>query len=154
MRPRDRLHEYEIAEEYVFHGSDNGAIAEFEPRQALSFQKPDGDPAIFAAASIEPAIFMAVLGSRRAAGWDSSRFEPPFGFYISESNFAKAQSEDWSGYVYVLPRKPFTKGHGWVWRATTPVKPIAAIKVTGADLPAAITVLSDADEAAYVAANS
>ena len=93
---------------------------------------------------------MAVLGSRKVAGWDSSKFTPPFGFYISASNWDKAQKEKWAGYVYVLNRQGFEKGSGWVWRSLKNVKPIDKVQVTFLDLPKEITVLDNEVETAYV----
>lgn len=93
---------------------------------------------------------MAIIGSRRAGGWDSDEFEKPFGFFMSESNMQKAHQENWQGYVYVLDKTKFTKDPGWVWRSHERVKPIAKFLVTALDLPDTITVLSDADETAYV----
>jgi hypothetical protein len=150
----ERLSELEATDLYVFHGSMNDDIDIFEPRQALSFQKPDGEPAIFAAASIQPAIFMAILGSRKAAGWDSDKFTQPFGFFIAKSSWNKALQENWEGYVYALPKEKFIKGNGWVWRSTERVKPIDKFLVNTGDLPTNITIMNDEDEAAYVKNNS
>ena len=150
----EKLIELETSGLYVFHGTMNDDINAFEPRQALSFQKPDGEPAIFAAANIQPAIFMAILGSRKVAGWDSDRFIPPFGFFIAQSSWDKAKQENWEGYVYALPKQNFVKGNGWVWRATEKVKPVGKFLVGIDDLPTEITIMADEDEAAYIKRNS
>jgi hypothetical protein len=150
----EKLSELEATGLYVFHGSMNNNIEIFEPRQALSFQKPDGESAVFAASSIEPAVFMAILGSRKAAGWDSDKFIPPFGFFIAQSAWNKAHQEQWQGYVYALPMEKFIKGNGWVWRSTEKVQPVHKFVVSIEDLPLSITVVTDEDEAAYVSEHS
>ena len=147
---KDELQSYIDEGLNVFHGTADGNITQLEPRQALSFNKPDGAPAVFAASRIEPAIFMAILGSRRLAGWDSSKFIRPYGFFISETNWKKAKEQQLNGYVYVLDRQPFQKGLGWVWRSEQSVKPLAKVAVSFTDLPENITILEDQEESDYV----
>src|SRR5512133_2965771 len=71
---RHLLHELEVSGEYVFHGSPNASIEEFEPRQSRHWEKgvaqADGDPCIATTRHADFAIFRAI--TRDLSG--SSRF--------------------------------------------------------------------------------
>ncbi len=124
---------------YVFHGSSSGTIAVLEPRQAYSHGEPDGAPCVVAPEVISPAVFMAVLGSKKVGGWGKKHGE--FGFYINESSMQKAVQEDWSGYVYVLDRSNFVRHQAWEWRTSIAVKPIVVVAVGMVDLPSDIELV-------------
>jgi hypothetical protein len=113
------------------------------------FQRPDGEPAVFASEVIEPPIFMAVLGSRKLGGWGKKEL-PGFGFYISVDDITRAKREGWTGYVYVLDRKAFEKRSGWEWRSSNVVRPLRAVEVGIKDLPPQIEVMSHNDYMAIV----
>jgi hypothetical protein len=135
------LKELESTKQYVFHGSSDGNIKILEPRQAMSWGKPDGMPAVCAAAAIEPAIFMAVLGSKHVGGWGKGKIERgQFGFYLKKSDYQKAKQGQWRGYVYILSREDFEHYVAWEWRASRAVKPVKIIQVGINDLPAAIEI--------------
>ncbi|HSX35996.1 MAG TPA: hypothetical protein VLH84_03630 [Patescibacteria group bacterium] len=135
----DELRQLADTGDYLFHGSATNSIATLEPRQAISHGKPDGEPCIAASEQIEPAIFMAVLGSRHTGGWGKDN--PPrgqYGFYVRRKDYEQAKAEKWNGYVYVLPRAPFEHFAAWEWRAFMPIKPVKVIKVGFSELPAQI----------------
>ncbi|HUS26372.1 MAG TPA: hypothetical protein VMY99_03425 [Nevskiaceae bacterium] len=135
----DELKKLTETGKYLFHGSATNKIAILEPRQAMSHGEPDGKPCIAASEQIEPAIFMAVLGSRHTGGWGKGN--PPkgrYGFCIHKKDYKQARSERWNGYVYVLPRASFEHFAAWEWRAFRPVEPIKSVKVEFSDLPAQI----------------
>lgn len=133
------LQELQTTGKYVFHGSDRDDIKALEPRQAYSHGQPEGEPAVFAADVIEPPIFMAVLGSRKAGGW-GDRSLPGYGFYIDKATWDKAQAEDWHGYVYALPKETFRHTSTYEWCSAEAVKPAFVIKVGVEDLPKDISV--------------
>ena len=135
-------------DQYLYHGSSDGSIELFEPRQAISFGKPDGIPAIHASDQLEPAIFMAVLGSRHVGGWGLKN-GTKFGFFIIDSHFDEAKQEGWSGYVYELPKDRFSKRRDWEWAATEAIKPVKKYKVGIKDLPKDIHVMTQAEYEEY-----
>ncbi len=139
----EKLSEFQKSGDYLFHGSRNPDIELLEPRQAMSFGKPDGLPAVFASDRIEPPIFMAVLGSRKLGGWGRKNL-PGFGFYIAEPDLARAKDEDWQGYVYVLAKDGFVKEGegGWEWRSMESVCPVDVVKVGIKDLPSPIDTMT------------
>ncbi len=108
----------------------------------MSHNKPDGAACIAASEAIEPAIFMAVLGSRYVGGWGKGTIlKGQFGFYIITKDYEKAKLDGWLGYVYVLPREHFEHLASCEWRAFKPVVPIKMIEVGLYDLPAQIELL-------------
>lgn len=141
----EKLKALEATGDYVFHGSANDKIIELEPRQAFSYGKPDGKPAVFAAGYADPAIFMAVLGSRKAGGWD--RDGNKFKFYIEREPWEQAKKENWAGHVYVLNRESFKRYRSWDWRSETAVTPVEVVEVSFTDLPYGIKVLTAEEEA-------
>lgn len=145
----DKLKELEKSDQYMFHGSSNPSIQRLETRQAKSFMKLDGAPAVFASDVVEPPIFMAVLGSRRLGGWGLKGAEG-FGFYIAQSDWDKAQRENWQGFVYVLNREGFVREDRWEWCSELSQSALMTIKVSMTDLPSAIQILSDDDYMAII----
>lgn len=128
-----RLKKLERLGSYVFHGTPNGEIVEFEPRQAMSHGKEDGEPCIAASEHIDPAIFMAIFSGRVLCGWNAN--ETSFGFYAMKNDFEKASIEGWKGYVYVFERSNFYQYDGWEWRSHKKVKPLFKVEVSYYDLP-------------------
>lgn len=128
----------EGTETYAFHGTSNGKIIEFEPRQAISHGQKDGEPCVAASEHLDPAISMAIFSGRVSCGWDSD--EKSFGFYLDRSDFEKAKKECWKGYVYVLERSSFSMYGGWEWRSHKNVMPIQKFEVSFEDLPKDIKV--------------
>lgn len=138
----DKLRELEKTNKHLFHGSLSGEIEEFEPRQARSHGKDDGAPCVAASELVGPAIFMAVLGSRKLGGWNINK-NREIVYYLLRSEFDKATTENWAGFVYVLDRdRTIFKVHqAWEWRAHTHVKPTQVIRVGMGDLPKNILLL-------------
>lgn len=118
---------------YLFHGSPNGEITEFEPRQAMSHGEKDGKPCVAASEHLDPAIFMAIFSGRISCGWNSTN--DSFGFYMNKQDFETAKRENWNGYVYVFDCSSFKKHLAWEWRAYSSVKPHQKIEVAFSDLP-------------------
>lgn len=148
-----KLLDYEALDRFVFHGSPNGAIKTLEPRQATSFNKPDGTPAISASLYIEPAIFMAIITRVNGGAMGISPTEDnPYGMVISESTWIKAKNEDWQGYVYVLERTHFTQKDtgSWEWRSQQPVQSIDIISVDIKDIQSKVTVLPGQEMQPYI----
>ncbi len=127
--------ELEKTEEYLFHGSATADIEVLEPRQPMSHGRKDGLPCVAASELAEPAIFMAVFGSKKMGAWNTKDGRTTY--YLLKSEFTKAKREGWSGYVYVLDRdtEKFNIHKAWEWRAYTPIKPIRKIRVDTTDIP-------------------
>ncbi|MFI5240781.1 MAG: hypothetical protein ACHQUB_03695 [Candidatus Saccharimonadia bacterium] len=142
----DKLKKYKQAGKYLFHGSPEGNIELFTPRQASSFGKPDGLPAVHASSEIEPAIFMAILGGRHVeAGWDDEF--SGFGFYATDRALQEARQKNWMGYVYILPSASFVERRHLEWASSTQITAIDKIKVTINDLsPVKIMTVSEFDK--------
>lgn len=132
----------------LYHGSNNGDIEKFEPRQAVSFGKPDGPPAVHASGELDPAIFMAVLGSRYVGGWGLKN-GTKFGFFVIDSHLKEARRENWAGFVYLLPKETFKNRRGWEWISTKAVAPIKRYEVGIKDLPTDIYVMTESEYEQY-----
>mgnify|MGYP006921738614 CR=1 FL=1 len=139
------LKDYETSGNYVFHGSANGEIIQLNPRQAMSFGHPDGEPCVAASQYLSLAIFMAVIGSKKAGGWGMEGMRPdePYFMYLDRSAWEKAQADKWHGFVYVCDKSAFKKHNEWEWRSLQPVIPIKVISVSLDDLPNDINILDD-----------
>lgn len=127
------LEKLEEAGHYLFHGTPDGKIAEFEPRQAMSHGEKDGKPCVAASEHLDPAIFMAIFSGRASCGWNPNK--DSFGFYMSKQAYEMAKRENWKGYVYIFNRSNFEKYLAWEWRAYDKVKPLKKIEVAFSDLP-------------------
>ena len=132
---------------FVFHGSDEDLNA-LEPRQAYNWKSgekvPDGEPAVFAADSIDVAIFMAIRkGLQGKSGFSKKEDETGYTFCMSKelaSNLEKLP--DKTGYVMVMPKDSFEK-IGGEYRSEIEVKPEFVVKVSKKDLPAKIDIPED-----------
>lgn len=153
MNARSKLLKYESSGSFVFHGSPNNAIAVLEPRQATSFNKPDGEPAISASIYIEPAIFMSLISrvNGGAMGIQPTQ-DNKFGMVISSSIWEKALKEQWNGFVYVLDRTHFQPrdNTSWEWRSTKSIQSIDVIPMSAEDLKSNITILPDDEVQSYI----
>jgi hypothetical protein len=140
-----KLKELEASGKYVFHGSASGNISQLDPRQAVSFGKSDGEPCVATSQYLSLAIFMAVIGSKKAGGWGMEGMKPsePHFMYLDKSAWDKAQAENWHGFVYVCNKALFRQHNEWEWRSTNSVKPIEIIPVSLKDLPDDINILED-----------
>lgn len=141
------LRKLEATGEYLFHGSVRGDIAQLEPRQAHSRGMKDGVPSVVASEIADPAVFMAVIGSRQIGGWryDSS---DNLEYYLLRAELEAARQEHWQGFVYVLQRDGtgLRRHKKWEWRAEQAVTPQQVIRVSVADLPDNLTLLDDYDQ--------
>lgn len=133
---------------HLFHGSSKGNIKLFEPRQAITFGRPDGQPAVHATDEIEAAIFMAVLGSRHVGGWGLKN-TTKFGFFIIDIHFEEAKKKNWLGYVYSLPSQTFYNRRKWEWISTKPIKPLDSFAVGIENLPKNIYIMTSKEYRDY-----
>lgn len=160
---RERLETMERSGEYVFHGSPNGEIEIFEPRQAHDYDlstreaRPDGPPAVFAAPEADIAIFRALVnGARRVDKQHShaSRMSvttedghKSLHFAANRNSLDGARLPGTTGYVYVFRRSDFTQrtkeGKQAEWTSLEPVTPVTVIVVKPHDLPPNIEVIED-----------
>lgn len=136
---------------FVFHGSNVGNITAFQPRQAYSFDVPDGEPGVYASSEIGPAIFMAIIGSRKTGGMGKNNGSK-FGFFVSKSDIDKARAENWNGFIYVLPMRDFIQRNDWEWKAAKTVIPEYVCAVAFSDLPKHIEIMQDEDFFSYISA--
>lgn len=137
----------------MFHGSPIGTIEELEPRQSYSFNEPDGEPAISASATSDPAVFMALFSKSFGSAMGTYPTEEnPFGMVVSQSAWNDVHSKDTKGYVYVLDAKDFTpRSQGeWELRATKRIKPLAIIEVSADDVPNGVVVKADNEVMEYL----
>ncbi len=130
--------------DYVFHGTDR-KLAHLEPRQQMQFNPktgeniPDGEPAVCAARSIDPAIFMGVLRGHGAAGkgshsgWGGSADR--WRFYATADMLDSARHAEEPGYVYVFDAANFEHHRGDEWRSYADIEPVCVIPVAWRDMP-------------------
>ena len=131
---------------YYFHGSTESGLTELRPQQAYSYGRPDSEPAVYAAYGIDPAIFVAVLGKRGNAGWNSQRYGGVFGFYVARSSYEQAEEEAWAGTVYTVDRNDFASRGFAVSTSPASVKVIHEVSVSIPDLDMEIiSVVDDAN---------
>lgn len=141
---RDEQLERFQAGDYLFHGSPE-SIELFEPRQAFTYrdgaQMPDGEPAVFASPAFAYAAFMAVVNKKNCPdgyyAWaDSSTQDRTTTMsYGMTPQTAKRLSERSAGYVYVFPKDTFVRHRPGEYASRVPVRPVAVLPVTYADLP-------------------
>lgn len=123
----------------LYHGSLTGGLEVLEPRQARNGAFPDAleDPAVYASADINVAIFMALIGKRSWGGWDAEKYGGK-GFYVYEE-FAECLSpdkyEEPTGIVYQVSPESFNRTSVKEWRSVTPVRVLGSFTVGLLDLP-------------------
>jgi hypothetical protein len=144
---------YGLAERrrFAFHGTGDGAIASFEPRQPIDFAPFGDQKAVFATSDPVWAMFYAIV--------DRDRYEitlnngcillldppgpPHYFFSISHQELAK---QPWRrGYVYLLPADTFVEQEGGEYAgyqaripqlaSPVPVTPLARIQIAPDDFP-------------------
>jgi hypothetical protein len=162
--------EYDIAEprwkflcylcdvkDVVLHGSGNGEITEFEPRQPLDEGVFSGQKAVFAASDGLWPMYFAIANRDPGGGVTSlvnacfrlvaadGDVSEPY-YYLSINADAFEKGDMWrEGWVYVLPKATFVsnprddyKGQEAEieqWASPVEVKPIAKIRVGPRDFP-------------------
>lgn len=138
----------------ILHGSQNGEIEHFEPRQA-SDAHPFGDrKAVFGASDGLWPIYYAILDRARhpmSLVNAAVRIEDPNGdlgpphYFFSITQAALAAKPFRPGMIYLLPRQSFEamppetiggrRVHVAQWASLEPVRPIARIAVEPEDFP-------------------
>ncbi len=68
---------------------------------------------------------------------------PGFGFYLSKSDWERANHEQWSGFVYIVNRLDFVQKDRWEWICPHETTVVANVLVTINDLPKDITILTN-----------
>ena len=144
-----------VAEQHdiALHGSGNGAIALFEPRQSNDVGEFGNQQAVYAAADgLWPMFFAIVDRDRvpsvanaciRLTDATGTQHGPYYVFSVSQSALP---SQPWrTGTVYLLPRNTFTTQSSVSVGATevhipqlasfVPVQPLAKLTITPADFP-------------------
>jgi len=146
----------------AFHGTGDGSIESFEPRQPIDFAPFGDQKAVFATSDPVWAMFYAIV--------DRYRYEitlnngclllldppgPPH-YYFSVSRQVLAKQPWRSGYVYLLPADGFVEQPGGPYGGYTaqipqlaspePVAPLARLHVSPADFPFLDQIRGHADE--------
>lgn len=135
------LKELEQTGKYLFHGSVQGNIHEFEPRQAYTWitgkKEPDGEPAVFASEFADIAVHKALINSSNIHGHFYSSFYNDEAGRIRHgaSEETIRQLVDPRGYVYVFDKTSFQKRHIIDWVCFQAIRPIKVIAVDKTDLP-------------------
>lgn len=150
---KEKLKDLETEGRYVFHGSDNQNIDEFEPRQSYNHnndgtKEKDGDPAVFASDRADYAIFMALInkkncpkGFKSAAASRISNGEVSLTLKATQSTLDQLDDSA-EGYVYVFDKSLFEqRPRKTEFISTVPVNYIEKIKVTKIDLPSNIEII-------------
>jgi len=128
----------------LFHGSGEGDLFLLEPRQAYSWDKPDGTPSVCASVELQPALFMAIIGSRKGGGWTTLLGGDQL-YYTTETVWDRAVAENWTGFIYTFPREGFRHYKGFEWRCEDPVKVEGVYKVDITDLGDTVRVIQESD---------
>ena len=125
------------ARDVLLHGTNDGAIERFEPRDNGDFV---GRPvtAVFATSDGVWPMYFAIADRRvvRSLINDCVVRGGTTDYFFSVGT-RPPDAYPWSdGTVYVLPRGPFEQGHGGVeWLSREPVTPLARVPVAPADFP-------------------
>lgn len=134
---------------HLFHGSDNGTIKIFRPRQAYNFatgkEKKDGKPAVYATPSLDIAIFMAIFSATNMPQGLDSMYEKRKGktlFFVSRKTKMQLKNST-AGYVYLFDKDDFKQKESGLseWIRHTSVKPLTKFKITAHDLPRSIRIM-------------
>ncbi len=144
-----------VAEQHdiALHGSGNGAIALFEPRQSNDVGDFGNQQAVYAAADGLWPMFFAIVDRDRVPSVANAciRLTDPTGtqhgpFYVFSISQSALPSQPWrTGTVYLLPRNTFTAQPSVTVGATevhipqlasfVPVQPLAKLTITPTDFP-------------------
>ncbi len=156
---REKLDELAATGMYVFHGSPDPHIEEFEPRQAHNYDAstdtnvPDGAPAVFASDRVDIPIFMALFNRTHSANSASvlsgtgvrSDGEVRKGEFRATKNLIDGvRKPGVYGIVYVfdrsqfLPREPGSSE----WICNTVIHPTMALTVYISDFPEKVTEIT------------
>ncbi|OGY39545.1 MAG: hypothetical protein A2418_03265 [Candidatus Brennerbacteria bacterium RIFOXYC1_FULL_41_11] len=149
---RDLLLELERTGQYVFHGSEDGEIEVFEPRQAFNFiggkKVEDDKPGVHATPVVAVAIFMALFNGKNCPQgfsssfvWDKNKHKVIFS--ATKQGIDQLKMGDASGYVYIFDKGLFQWRKHIEYISYNVAKPIKKIKVDFSDLPEDIKIISD-----------
>ncbi len=111
---RKELEKYFKSGKYVFHGTDNGKIKKFEPRQSYNIDKngvrfKDGEPAVFASQSIEVTIFYAIFNNINIpmGSFSVRTINKVTSLSATKDKIEFFKKNKIKGYVYVFEKKFF-----------------------------------------------
>lgn len=143
----EELRTLETEEKYVFHGSEDGNISVFEPRQAYTVVNgkdvEDDKPAVHASLVAEVAILMALINRKNCPGGYDSGFKYKDGkavLHVSRQGLNQL-TNDTKGFVYVFSKEDFIPRGKLQSISYFEVKPIKVIEVTKDDLPKDIEII-------------
>ncbi len=141
---KQELINLELSGQYLFHGSGNGEIAQFEPRQSIDANiGPDGEPAVFASNAAEYAIFMAVVAplGRCSALTTDVNGAHSIRYAAKPETLAKL-TEGSHGWVYVFDKEGFVSHRDATteFKNLSHVTPVKKIRVSRRDLPKSIEI--------------
>jgi hypothetical protein len=134
------LEELQKEKTYLFHGSIITGLERLEPRQATNFERPDGNPAIFATDIIECAIFkpLVSIAQKNVKGSTKSGWEEgakPIFYMSSNVNAYLISNPKAKASVYILDKSDFkSEKRGLV--STKPIEVLGEVIVGTGDLPA------------------
>lgn len=140
---REKLIELSKSAKYVFHGTNNGDIDIFEPRQAYNHNEDgqrykDGNPAVFASDNIESSIFFAIMRSffMRGSSFSVKMISGELKLGATKNRIEYLKKNDVFGYVYVFDKKDFFKRKERSSEnvCEKKVKPVYKIKVSNKDI--------------------
>lgn len=152
MTNKERLHELELKNSYVFHGSPDGNIEMLEPRQGRhipDLSNPtqfilDGNPAVSATPYADIAIFRAIINRKNIKLDYNSGFSVTNGkpYFRVASQDVLYEAKDKKGFVYIFDKKEFepysrdgnARPESMEWRSYKPIKPLDKIEVYYDDL--------------------
>jgi len=120
----------------LLHGSNDPAIAVFEPRAKPDFlDRPVR--AVFATSDGVWPIFFAIADRGVVSEMrNNCEREGPTTFYYFSVAVRPAARSPWSaGTVYILPRQAFRHGFREEWLSSEPVVPLARLCVSPSDFP-------------------
>lgn len=136
----------------AFHGTDTPNLSVLRPQQALLYDDveramlPRGVRAVHATTSVDLAIFFALTRLRDARDrlsqymWGFDVRGDTIKLSASIAVIDEATATNRSAWVYVLARRRFETRDIAVLTSTKPVRPLLAIRVTGADFPGGVVV--------------
>jgi hypothetical protein len=141
---------------FAFHGSPDAGRTLLRPRQPMTFSTTHrrmvrhGGVAVCATLDPTVAIYHAIMHMRSIAK-HVSRYQSRFrigsdgkvSFSATVGAIEFAARPETRGWVYVLDRAGFTTFSRMEVRRRTAVRPLAAIEVSGADLPRPVFVLEE-----------
>jgi hypothetical protein len=147
LSSRAALEELSQTNKYVFHGSQNGELAQLRPTDSgskryntVTGEVSTAEKCVYATADLDLAIFIATIWRRiGASGWSTNGITEDsveFKFHASELAIKEASKPSNLGFVYVLDKNHFKRDlqNPYELISTSAVEPYALVKVTAYDL--------------------